>query len=59
VTFAEVDIDELDDLALGLGVSSIPAFHAYSKGDKVGAFTGANTAKLEDLVNLVQKDTRR
>jgi thioredoxin 1 len=58
VVFAEIDIDNLDDLALELGVASIPAFLGYNGGQKIDSFTGANTQKLEDLVATVIKASK-
>jgi len=58
VIFAEIDIEELDELSLGLGVSSIPAFHAYKKAAKVGEFVGASSQKLQDLVELVGSNSK-
>lgn len=57
-TFAELDIEKLDDLALELGVASIPAFHAYKEGKLVQSFTGANAQKLEELVALTMKTSK-
>ncbi len=55
VVFAELDIDKLDELALELGVASIPAFHGYAGGRMVQSFSGANYQKLEELVASVIK----
>ena len=55
VVFAEVDIEKFDELALELGVSSIPAFHGYAGGRMVQSFAGANSHKLEELVAFVVK----
>lgn len=58
VLFAEIDIENLEDLALELGVASIPAFHGYSSGCKIDSFTGANAQKLEELVKTVVNASR-
>ena len=50
IRFLEVDIEECDDLALSLGVSSIPAFHAYSDGELLDNFVGADVNKLMTLI---------
>lgn len=50
VVFAEVDIESLDELAVELGVATIPAFHSYVGGSLFQSFTGANSQKLEELV---------
>jgi thioredoxin 1 len=54
--FAEIDIEELDDLALELGVASIPAFHAYTNGSKLREIVGASPQRLSELVNHVGGD---
>ncbi len=51
--FCEIDVDECDSLALSLGVSSIPAFHAYLSGDKIDDFSGAKKNELVQLINRV------
>jgi thioredoxin-like negative regulator of GroEL len=50
--FARLDIQEQEDIALGEGVSVIPAFHIYRHGKKVAELVGEYET---DLINLVQK----
>lgn len=50
MVFAEIDIEQQDDLAIRLGVSSIPAFHVVKDSCKVEQLVGANAEKLESLV---------
>ena len=60
ITFCEVDIEEFDDIALGAGVSSIPAFHLYMEGKKSDQVIGANVPKLIELCeNACQKTKKR
>jgi thioredoxin 1 len=54
IMFAEVDIEEMDELASDAGVASIPAFHAYVNGELIHSFVGANTQKLNDLVIMAR-----
>ena len=52
--FFQVDIDHLDDLALSLGVVSIPAFHIYHKGQKLEQFIGANPDRLQKMIESIK-----
>ncbi|XP_071478168.1 thioredoxin C-1-like [Diadema antillarum] len=40
VKLAKVDIDELQDLAIGYGVNSVPTVMAFKGGEKVDSFIG-------------------
>ena len=55
ILFCEIDIEVLDELAMDLKVSSIPAFHAYVCGKKVDEFVGANSQKLADLIERTKR----
>ncbi|KAI7832297.1 thioredoxin-like protein [Gamsiella multidivaricata] len=55
VTFAEVDVDQAKQVALDVGVSSIPTFHFYKDTEKVGEFSGADEGRL---VALTEKHRR-
>lgn len=55
IVFAELDIEQLDELALRLGVPSIPAFHVVKDGSKIDQMTGANVEKLRSLVKKHSK----
>ncbi|KAG0351214.1 hypothetical protein BGZ54_003363 [Gamsiella multidivaricata] len=55
VTFAEVDVDQAKQVALDVGVSSIPTFHFYKDTEKVGDFSGADEGRL---VALTEKHRR-
>ena len=49
ISFYEIDIEELDELALKLGVCSIPAFHGLRGGRKVDEVVGANLQKVIEI----------
>ncbi len=55
IVFAELDIEQLDELAYRLSVSSIPAFHVVKDGCKVEQMIGANIEKLRSLVKKHSK----
>jgi thioredoxin 1 len=48
--FFEIDIEQLDGLAIDLGVTSIPAFHVISNGAKVDEVVGTNMDKLAHYI---------
>lgn len=51
VKLAKVDIDELQDLAIGFGVDSVPTVMAFKGGQKVAKFIGLQSQdKVEAFV---------
>jgi thioredoxin 1 len=52
-TFFSFDIDTNQELAVELGVGSIPAFHIYKSGKLVNKMIGADPDKLRKLVEAV------
>ena len=50
MSFYELDIENLDSVALELGVASIPAFHVIRSEKKVDELVGANIDKLEAII---------
>ncbi len=51
--FYEMDIEEMDSLAIELGVSSIPAFHVFQNRRKTSDLIGANISKLDTLIQNI------
>lgn len=45
------DTDDVPDLAMELGIRSIPAFFFFENGEKVDSLAGANPPALTKLVN--------
>ena len=52
--FAEIDVDENDEVTERLGISSMPTFHVYSKGQLVHEIRGGNVAAIRDAVDAAQ-----
>mmetsp|Transcript_78962 Transcript_78962/g.124633 ORF Transcript_78962/g.124633 Transcript_78962/m.124633 type:complete len:114 (+) Transcript_78962:79-420(+) len=50
VYFAKVNVDENDEVAGKEGISAMPTFNLYKNGAKVDELTGANEAKLRELI---------
>ncbi|KAM7439453.1 hypothetical protein ABFA07_011205 [Porites harrisoni] len=50
VYFAKVNVDENDEVAASQEVSAMPTFKLYKDGAKVDELTGANEAKLRELI---------
>lgn len=50
VHFAEVDVDEADDVAAHCSIRAMPTFHFYKGGAKVEEMMGADQGKLAALV---------
>lgn len=53
VTFARFDTDEVGDLAVELGIRSIPAFLAFEGGQRTDSITGANPPALKKMVESI------
>ena len=48
--FIKIDIDEFPEVAEELEVASVPTFIMYKDAKMVGRLTGANGAKIEEMV---------
>jgi len=48
--FVKVDVDELEDVSQGAGVSVMPTFQVYKDGALAESMSGANPQKLEAFV---------
>lgn len=48
--FLEVNVDEAEDVATECGISAMPTFQFYVKGEKKEQLMGANGDKLKELV---------
>ncbi|KAH7886331.1 thioredoxin-like protein [Phlebopus sp. FC_14] len=48
--FYRLDIEELRDVALALGVRTLPAFKIFKKGVQLGELVGVDQAQLTRLV---------
>ncbi len=53
VTFVKVDIQENQELAMSMGVQSVPTFMAIKNGALVDKLVGADPNKLKALVNKI------
>ncbi len=51
VTFLHADIDELEDVAAEMGISSVPTFFFYKGGKKVATVSGANLAMIKETIS--------
>ncbi|XP_071385751.1 thioredoxin-like [Centroberyx affinis] len=52
--FLKVDVDDAADVASACKIQSMPTFHFYKKGNKVGEFSGADAGKLEQMVKSLK-----
>mmetsp|Transcript_15266 Transcript_15266/g.46133 ORF Transcript_15266/g.46133 Transcript_15266/m.46133 type:complete len:122 (-) Transcript_15266:973-1338(-) len=50
VKFIKVDVDKLEKVAQGAGITAMPTFHVYKGGKKSGELIGASKDKLRALV---------
>lgn len=55
VSFVKVNVDKHNELAAGLGISAMPTFLFYVKGEKKGTVVGAAVQKLKDKVAELYK----
>jgi len=49
-TFLKVDVDEAEEVTAECGVLSMPTYHAYRHGERVGQQVGGDVATLAALV---------
>ncbi|KAI0913664.1 thioredoxin-like protein [Ustulina deusta] len=50
VHFAKMDVDDLPELSQELGITAMPTFLAFKKGEPAGKVMGANPAAIQKLV---------
>ncbi|KAL9950635.1 hypothetical protein ACROYT_G043162 [Oculina patagonica] len=50
VCFAKVNVDENSETTEAEGISAMPTFKLYKDGKKIDELTGANEAKLKELI---------
>jgi thioredoxin 1 len=48
--FFKVDVDEVNDVAMELGIRAMPTFLLFKNGEKVGEVVGANEKALEAAI---------
>lgn len=48
--FVKVDVDNCKAVARAQGISAMPTFQFYKRGEKYFGFRGASVAKLEDSI---------
>merc|ERR1711894_536901 len=53
IKFVKVDVDDNEAVAASQGISAMPTFHAFIKGDKSDDLVGANKDKLEEMIQKV------
>lgn len=58
LTFIKVDVDALQSVAAGAGVTGMPTFVAYSSGREAGRVVGADQAGLGALVANLAKTAK-
>lgn len=52
--FVEVDRDQFLDLCIDLGITGIPSFIAYEKGEELGRFVSKDRKTQEEIENFIQ-----
>ena len=57
IKFIHIDIDDASESMPSelSGIRGVPTFRCYKGGKMVGTFSGANTAKLGEFVDLLNK----
>jgi thioredoxin 1 len=50
ITFLKVDVDQCPDVSGSCSIAAMPTFILYSRGQEVSRVTGANPAKLRELL---------
>ncbi|KNE67447.1 thioredoxin [Allomyces macrogynus ATCC 38327] len=53
--FLKVDVDEVPDVASQCGISAMPTFHLYKRGEKVAEVVGADAKALREAVEANAK----
>ncbi|MCL4123537.1 UNVERIFIED_CONTAM: hypothetical protein GTU68_005729, partial [Idotea baltica] len=55
VVFIKVDVDECEDVSLAYQISCMPTFMFFRNSAKVESFSGANEAKLREVIMKLAK----
>mmetsp|Transcript_47569 Transcript_47569/g.110319 ORF Transcript_47569/g.110319 Transcript_47569/m.110319 type:complete len:105 (-) Transcript_47569:404-718(-) len=55
IVFVKVDVDENEETAAHCGISAMPTFQFYQKGEKVNEFSGASEDKLRGTIAALSK----
>merc|ERR1711918_7866 len=50
IEFVKVDVDENEETAQACGISAMPTFQFYKKGEKLGEFSGASEDKIKEAI---------
>lgn len=50
ITFLKADVDVVEEVAAKCGISAMPTFQLFRKGEKVGEVVGASEAKIRELI---------
>jgi len=52
ITFIKVDVDAATDVAEAYNIQAMPTFMLFKDGAKVAEMTGADQAKLKELITI-------